>query len=453
MCAHASELGWHGSVVTDYKTRMLWSILALGALAAGGAWWWTSRPPAPRTPPVPQGHGEQDVLFLQLDGDLVVVEGSWTLTTTEQATTLVVHAPVQTGLDHPIELTIVRTAVDDTVNGSVGGHPVRFGGMLDPVEMTVERDTGSLTTSGLQVALLESLSGPFVRETRLVVTLLGELGHPIGAAFSDTDGVELPAVPWTLDGATRFTEKTLIEKGWAKDVRIAAPGVLEVVYPDDTEAQLQLHNIFPMLQSTDPTEGQQRLVAHLKSTVDGLKARSDTGREQLMVRVYAGPSPFTLSLPHHEPVAFASVPLAVDLTAVFVQDTATSMRPLRDEEVAALEPDPSAWLDLAKANLLRSLPEIRIVGSGSVFMVTAGGDYENALVLLPELWAVVEPLLDGPPLVAIPARDLLFITGDIGPVSVEVLTGLVHNAGDLSYPISPGVYRVVDQGQTLERIS
>lgn len=425
---------------------MWWAILALGGLVGVGAWWRTR----PRQPRSRADAGE--TLYLQIDGELVVAQGTWNVALDEHAARLEVEVPTQAGLRGPLCLSIRRSALEDTLEGSLGGRTLRFGGEVEPVELIVS--TGAeppLEVPGVQITVLDPLRAPFVREWRLIVAV--PEGDVLAEAFGDTAAVELLAVPWTLEGATRFARKTLLERGWAAAVESPSPGVLAVEYPDGTEAQLQLHNIFPTIRDADPTEGQRRLLAHLESTVDGLKAREHTARDQLMVRVYAGPAPFTLTLPGHEPVVFASVPLASDLTAVYVQDTPTSMRPLRDAEVGALEADPSAQLALARSNLLASLPEIRIVGSGPVYMVTAGGDYENALVLLPELWDVLEPMLDGPPLVAIPARDLLFVTGDVGRASVEVLAGLAQGTDELSYPISSGVYRVVDRGAGLERIA
>jgi hypothetical protein len=149
---------------------------------------------------------------------------------------------------------------------------------------------------------------------------------------------------------------------------------------------------------------------------------------------------------------FASVPLTADLTAVFVHDTPTAMRPLTEAEVDALGPDPTERLTVARANVLRGLNEICIAGEDGLFMLTAGGDYENVLPLLPDVWEVVTPLLEGPPLVSIAARDLVFITGDTGPDSIRRLQDQVGKLDNLSYAISNGVYRVLDQGAAFERV-
>lgn len=52
-------------------------------------------------------------------------------------------------------------------------------------------------------------------------------------------------------------------------------------------------------------------------------------------------------------------------------------------------------------------------------MVSAGGNYEATLILLPRLLGRIAPTIDGDIVVGIPNRDLLFVTGS-------------HNAGGIA---------------------
>jgi hypothetical protein len=48
-------------------------------------------------------------------------------------------------------------------------------------------------------------------------------------------------------------------------------------------------------------------------------------------------------------------------------------------------------------------------------MLTAGGNYEATLILLPEIWESVSQMVSGHIVAAVPARDLLYVTGDADP--------------------------------------
>ncbi len=50
-----------------------------------------------------------------------------------------------------------------------------------------------------------------------------------------------------------------------------------------------------------------------------------------------------------------------------------------------------------------------------IVMLTAGGDYEATLILLPEVWDSVSQMVSGQIVAAVPARDVLYFTGDADP--------------------------------------
>jgi uncharacterized protein YtpQ (UPF0354 family) len=62
---------------------------------------------------------------------------------------------------------------------------------------------------------------------------------------------------------------------------------------------------------------------------------------------------------------------------------------------------------------LRALKvEVRAHKRDRIFMLTAGGNYEATLLLLPEVWESVSSMVSGRIVAAVPARDVLYITGD-----------------------------------------
>lgn len=47
-----------------------------------------------------------------------------------------------------------------------------------------------------------------------------------------------------------------------------------------------------------------------------------------------------------------------------------------------------------------------------IVMLTAGGNYEATLLLLPEVWESVSSMVSGHIVAAVPARDIIYVTGD-----------------------------------------
>ena len=54
-------------------------------------------------------------------------------------------------------------------------------------------------------------------------------------------------------------------------------------------------------------------------------------------------------------------------------------------------------------------------------MLTAGGNYEAPLLLLPEIWRSVAQMVCGQIVASVPARDILLVTGDSNPENLADL--------------------------------
>jgi uncharacterized protein YtpQ (UPF0354 family) len=48
---------------------------------------------------------------------------------------------------------------------------------------------------------------------------------------------------------------------------------------------------------------------------------------------------------------------------------------------------------------------------GDVMLISAGGDYEASLLLIDDIWSGGQIKVDGDVVVAVPARDVLLVTG------------------------------------------
>jgi uncharacterized protein YtpQ (UPF0354 family) len=98
-----------------------------------------------------------------------------------------------------------------------------------------------------------------------------------------------------------------------------------------------------------------------------------------------------------------------ELIIVYAEDDPTRMRYLTtDEDIGVGRAELRA---LAIENLRRILPKIEMRAGDHVFLVSAGGDYEASLLLLDEIWSGGQIKVNGEIVVAIPARDVLLVTG------------------------------------------
>ena len=92
---------------------------------------------------------------------------------------------------------------------------------------------------------------------------------------------------------------------------------------------------------------------------------------------------------------------------------------------------------LALGNFYAEFPEVSYHEFDSVCMVTAGGYYELTLLLTDPLWDERQIEVDGEYVVAIPNRDLLFVTGSENEKGMRALRGLVErNFGEVADPVS-----------------
>jgi hypothetical protein len=110
----------------------------------------------------------------------------------------------------------------------------------------------------------------------------------------------------------------------------------------------------------------------------------------------------------------------------YAQDDPARMRYLTTAELAG--EDRAALRALAIGNLVRLLPKIEMQAGPQLSVITAGGDYEASLLLLDELWSGGQIKVEGDIVVAIPARDMLFITGSRNRAGLKALRELAAKA-------------------------
>ncbi len=98
-----------------------------------------------------------------------------------------------------------------------------------------------------------------------------------------------------------------------------------------------------------------------------------------------------------------------ELAIVYVEDDPTRMRYIMTgEDIGIARAELRA---LAVENLKRILPKIEMRGVGELSMLSAGGDYEPSLLLIDDIWSSGQIKVPGDIVVAVPARDVLLVTG------------------------------------------
>ncbi len=232
------------------------------------------------------------------------------------------------------------------------------------------------------------------------VRLVGGASRIERSPAGDRGLLALPDATWVLLGDLRATQRGLVG-------RFASPPGGAVVR--ELVAMLLVADGDPILEAFDGAPG--------PAILDGWSARAPSTEPRILPRLVRGEPPIVvraLDEAGDETTAeLAAHAIGEDLSLVYAEDAPDHLRRLTVEEARQREPDDDARLGRALSNLA-SLPLIRVVGDGPVFSVRRSGEHEAAFLLLPSLWEVLDPLLDGPRLVAIPRHDVLLVTGDAG---------------------------------------
>lgn len=128
-----------------------------------------------------------------------------------------------------------------------------------------------------------------------------------------------------------------------------------------------------------------------------------------------------------------------ELVIVYAEDTPRNVRYFSAKDLAEAGVERSKLRALAISNLRRVLPRLEPHHGQVYSMLTADGNYEASLLLFDELWNKSDFKVDGDIVVAIPARDLLLITGSR---NAEGIARLREIADQIT---ASGTYTISDQ--------
>lgn len=105
-------------------------------------------------------------------------------------------------------------------------------------------------------------------------------------------------------------------------------------------------------------------------------------------------------------------PFVADLILFYGFDQPSCFTMVAQRDLTRLALDKQRLHTIAIANLRRMIPQPKLHQiSPDVFMLTCGGNFEAATLLLDEVWQQVSVMVSGDLVAAVPARDLVIFTG------------------------------------------
>ena len=104
-----------------------------------------------------------------------------------------------------------------------------------------------------------------------------------------------------------------------------------------------------------------------------------------------------------------SEPFISELVIVYAEDDPDKMRYLTTAEGGGMSRE--ELKALAIENLKRIVPSVQLRVHDNIMHMTANGDYDSSLLLIDEIWSGGKVRVDGDIVVAVPARDVLLVTG------------------------------------------
>lgn len=259
------------------------------------------------------------------------------------------------------------------------------------------------------------------------------------------------------------TDEQLFQARYIRDLQARLPALeirviealhLEISQPGGAPVQIFLTNAYDQFK-TDPDALEALIQGHVSAALETLGSLTacldvsrivpvvkDRGWLEDMSRAAA-----TVDVANHEYVYHA---LNASLVVVYAEDSPNSIRYLNRTALAAAGLATDDYGPRALRNLQRLLPAIEVENAGDLLMLTAGGSYEASLLLFDWLWDGNGLEVRGDVVAAIPARDLLLITGSKDVQGLRQLREIAASAFDDSpYHLTRELF-VRRDGQWLE---
>lgn len=128
-----------------------------------------------------------------------------------------------------------------------------------------------------------------------------------------------------------------------------------------------------------------------------------------------------------------------ELVILYAEDTELNIRYLSEEELENIGFTREDRRARAVENLKALLPGVQAQGGDGTFMLSAGGNYEASLLLFDRMWQSGQLPVKGELVVAVPARDVLVVTGSEDPAGLEIMRDIIADV------MSSGSYTLTDR--------
>lgn len=230
------------------------------------------------------------------------------------------------------------------------------------------------------------------------------------------------------------------------DVRKVDTLHLEAEGPEGEAFQIFLDNAYRNYNA-DPHSQKDILVSHIAALLESQSALNEPVnlsrivpvikdvsfvREMRETALASGGSEEEWQPPAHEPYN-------ADLLILFAEDTDVSVRYLNQEHLKEIDFPTADRRAKSIKNLKALLPKIEAQGADGTYMLSAGGYYEASLLLFDDIWQSGQLPVKGELVVAVPARDILVITGSDDPAGLEIMGRIVSDV------IANATYTITDQ--------
>jgi hypothetical protein len=131
-------------------------------------------------------------------------------------------------------------------------------------------------------------------------------------------------------------------------------------------------------------------------------------------------------------------PFNSELTIAYAEDLPSSICFLMMRDDVG---DRTQLHNLALANLQRLLPKIEMAaGADGIFLISAGGQYEASLLLADNIWSGGQIKVDGDIVAAVPAKDVLIVTGSRNAAGLARLRKVATDLAKGPYALTPVLF-------------
>jgi len=211
-------------------------------------------------------------------------------------------------------------------------------------------------------------------------------------------------------------------------------------WPDGYVHEAHLDNIWRVYQMTAEGESCREdllryvslLRRHDAEAAPGIERVVALVRNKALLEEIAGHRGDAAEAPETKLLAF---PMIADMIVVLAYDFPDRVQLLVESDLETLGLEPADLYERGVTNVLSPL-RVERHGQGSLFLLTAGGNYEASLLLNMGIWEQLQEDVAGDLLVAAPCRDVVYYTGS------EDADGLAALAGHVRRLMNVGAHRV-----------